>query len=417
VNARQSRSDDNLFVRVANPIARDKRLSAGAKLLYGAVDSLSRGSAGRCIASNRALAEMTGQSPSHVERLLTELCCGRDGRPRYLIRAMRNGVRESISVCPPEIAAGDPPRIQAGDPPRIQAGAPQIEAGAPPQIEAGAPPQIEAGAPPQIEAHKRCSEKKDKKRIVDAGDFSLRGSKTGDQTATPALDETAKQNLLDRIAVGLGQDVAAECRRCFDDLMRDAENDIEVMAFAVTKAIEKKRRKTGKPIENAYGFLLKLMKQYAATGIPKPAQKTLQTEPAGAGSTGFTETDKSPEEIDGFLTVAGRHICEQLTNHVSREDIRCTINSNRMGHSPAIVQRLLNRLDALHDEWLAAKKKMDKSPPYHKYLPRRPSPPKQPEYIDVTGVSASGLLLDEYIEQQRAKQCAIHSIDDAPCDE
>src|SRR4051794_5347978 len=61
------------FVMVPSGIAEYPDLYPGAKLLCGAICSLSKSQLGRCIAGNECLARMTGLSVVQVRRLLATL--------------------------------------------------------------------------------------------------------------------------------------------------------------------------------------------------------------------------------------------------------------------------------------------------------------------------------------------------------
>jgi hypothetical protein len=79
------------FLMLPGDIASDVTLSPGAKLLYGAILSLSKASWGSCKARNETLARMVGLSVIQVRRLLQAL------EERGLIeRIMAGTVREEI---------------------------------------------------------------------------------------------------------------------------------------------------------------------------------------------------------------------------------------------------------------------------------------------------------------------------------
>lgn len=113
------------FLMVPDAVAADPDLSPGAKLLFGAILSLSRSKLGRCVASNECLARMTGLSVVQVRRLLAIL----EGRG-LIARVMDNHERVEIRV---EWSQGG--RIKMMHP--ASPGADQIDAGSSPAMMQG----------------------------------------------------------------------------------------------------------------------------------------------------------------------------------------------------------------------------------------------------------------------------------------
>ena len=97
-----------LYLKVPSEIARDTELSGDHKLLFGAINSLSLASEGRCIASNPTLAKYTGQSVSNVELGLRAL----KARRHIDVVMVKRGVRDHIAVTwqPTQTFGSQPPQ-------------------------------------------------------------------------------------------------------------------------------------------------------------------------------------------------------------------------------------------------------------------------------------------------------------------
>ena len=103
-------------------IARDPVLSGDHKLLFGAINSLSRASKGRCIASNPTLATHAGQSVSNVELGLRAL----KSRGHIDVVMVKRGIRDHIAV------TWQPTQTLGSQPPQTLGTYPTQELGIPP---------------------------------------------------------------------------------------------------------------------------------------------------------------------------------------------------------------------------------------------------------------------------------------------
>lgn len=125
---------DDGFVRIPRRVARDRRLSSMARLVYGQVAGLAR-LRGYCWASNAYLGEFFGKSPDVIRR-----CIGELERAGYLAVERDNSdvlnQKRKLRVVEPSSTAADVvPAVVPGGPSRNAGGAPaEVQGRAPAEM-------------------------------------------------------------------------------------------------------------------------------------------------------------------------------------------------------------------------------------------------------------------------------------------